>query len=393
MDTGEKEQKGKAVNLLYLSEGNIPSRAANSVHVVKMSQALSRQCRKFELVTFGDIFHFLKLKKTGIRYHYDVAAFKVTVLPLYLSYHYPHRRHYRDSRYRKIAPLYCATKKNHIILTRSPQLAIACLQRGARVVLEYHQVLSDTYLDHDSLRWENFLGLITISDRITETYRTRGLDQRKLLVLPDGVDLGAFENQQGKSQSRLELSLPPDGTTVMYCGHLYDFKGIPLILDLAERLPEIRFILVGGYDEDKAEWEGKARDRALKNVIFTGFVDQRHIPRYLSAADILLLPNSARHTWSSTTSPLKLFEYMAAGRPLVASRLENIASVIRDGETGMLAEPDNPESFCSAIRGLLQEPGRAARLGDNARTVVTDYSWDKRAKKMIEFIDQQNRCM
>jgi glycosyltransferase involved in cell wall biosynthesis len=146
------------------------------------------------------------------------------------------------------------------------------------------------------------------------------------------------------------------------------------------------FLLVGGLQKDVERSKAECKARSLENVHFTGFVSHHRIPTYLFAGDVLILPNSANHPLSETTSPLKLFEYMASKRPIVASALGNISSVLQHKKNALLAKPDDPQSFITGIKYLFEHPSVATALADRAYEKVQYFDWDERAKRILEFI-------
>ena len=117
-----------------------------------------------------------------------------------------------------------------------------------------------------------------------------------------------------------------------------------------------------------------------------GFRDHSDLPWLLAGADVLVLPNTAKDENSKFfTSPLKLFEYMAASRPIVASSLPSLREILNE-KNAVFFEPDNPKSLASAVESLLDNDSLSIRLADNARSDVRGYTWDERAKKIITFL-------
>jgi len=114
---------------------------------------------------------------------------------------------------------------------------------------------------------------------------------------------------------------------------------------------------------------------------------------YLFAADVLVMPHTTgslasdrRTAISDYASPMKLFEYMAAARAVVATRFPSVAEILRDGENGVLVEPDSGAALTAAISSLLADPARAARLGARARADVEIHTWTRRAARILEGI-------
>jgi glycosyltransferase involved in cell wall biosynthesis len=168
-----------------------------------------------------------------------------------------------------------------------------------------------------------------------------------------------------------------------YAGHLYSWKGVDVLLDAIARLPRARGLIVGGHsaEPDLARTKSVAERLGVADrVTFTGLVEPARVAQLLRQADVLVLPNPASAISTRYTSPLKLFEYMAAGRPIVASDLPSIREVLRDGVNAMLVPPGDPGALASAIDRLLTDPGLAARLARAALDDVPKYSWDRRAE-------------
>jgi len=175
-----------------------------------------------------------------------------------------------------------------------------------------------------------FKGLVTISDILKQNFMKAGIPKDKILVLQDGVDIESFQNIE-KTEARANLGLPQDKSIIMYCGHLYKGRGIEYILDAAKILKDVMFIIVGGFPSDVSYWKKYANDMGLVNVVFTGFVENGMVPTYLKAADVLLMPYTRDMPTYKWMSSLKLFEYMAAGRPIIATDLVAIKERIENG--------------------------------------------------------------
>jgi glycosyltransferase involved in cell wall biosynthesis len=179
-----------------------------------------------------------------------------------------------------------------------------------------------------------------------------------------------------------------------YVGQLYPWKGAGLVLDVAARVPEARVVIVGGQtnwtqdDPDIAALAERARELGVADrVELRGHVPYDRVPSVLAAASVALLPLPDEPVARLFTSPLKLFDYMAAGVPIVASDLPALREVLRHEENALLARPDDPDAFAAAVQRLFVDPALAARLGRQARTDVEAYSWDARAHALLDFLD------
>ena len=186
---------------------------------------------------------------------------------------------------------------------------------------------------------------------------------------------------------------PVEVPRVFYVGQLYPWKGAGLVIDVAGLVPEARFVVVGGTpagpdgDPDVAALIGRIREAgAGDRVELRGYVPYSLVQSQLEEAAVALLPLPDEPVARYFTSPLKLFDYMAAGVPIVASDLPSIREVLRHGENALLATPGDPRAFAAAVRYLIRDPQRARQLGDRAREDVQSYSLDARAARLLEFL-------
>src|SRR6185503_7628942 len=163
-----------------------------------------------------------------------------------------------------------------------------------------------------------------------------------------------------------------------YAGHLYSWKGVDVLLEAIARLPGARGLIIGGHpaEPDLARTKATATRLGIaERVTFTGLVEPARVPELLTQADVLVLPNPASAISTRYTSPLKLFEYMAAGRPIVSSDLPSIREILRDGVNALLVPPGDPSALAAAIDRVLTDPELAARLARAALDDVPNYSW------------------
>ena len=184
--------------------------------------------------------------------------------------------------------------------------------------------------------------IITISNVLKKYYVSLGCAVRKIYVLPTGVNIDNFLKPNGKFGNPIKEYI--DKINIVYVGHLYDWKGIPEILETAEIDKRFYFHLVGGLKEDNIRVKGLVNECKNTNVIVHGMKTQTEIPPYLWNADILLLPPSAKHPSAKWTSPVKLGEYLASGVPIVASRISALEDWV-SAENVFFFEPDDSRDF------------------------------------------------
>ncbi|MEA3349880.1 MAG: glycosyltransferase, partial [Chloroflexota bacterium] len=174
-----------------------------------------------------------------------------------------------------------------------------------------------------------------------------------------------------------------------YSGHLYPGRGAELILAIAARLPEINFLLVGGEPRDVELVRAQAANQNIDNVTLTGFVPNAELPRYQAACDVLLMPYQRKVSASSGgdiaryLSPMKLFEYLACGRPILSSDLPVFREVL-SSENAILLPHHDADAWVAAIRELQANPVRCQALGQQARRDAQKYTWESRAQRILE---------
>jgi glycosyltransferase involved in cell wall biosynthesis len=228
------------------------------------------------------------------------------------------------------------------------------------------------------------LRIVTITAGLKEEFINAGFDGDKILVASDGVDIEDFNIDISREDARKRAGLPIDKNIVLYSGHLFDWKGAHIVAEAANNLPEILFVFVGGTEADIKEF--KNRYGLVPNILILGRRAHADIPFYLKAGDILVLPNSGKDVLSQKfTSPLKLFEYMASKRPIVASDLPALKEVLND-QNAVFFEPDNSESLAKAIRSTLGNYKLMIELSEHAFVDVQDYNWNKRSAKILNFL-------
>jgi glycosyltransferase involved in cell wall biosynthesis len=166
---------------------------------------------------------------------------------------------------------------------------------------------------------------------------------------------------------------------------------VDILLRALARVPEASGLIVGGHgaEPDLGRLKALAADLGIANrVTFTGLVDPERVPAFLMAADVLALPNPASAISTNFTSPLKLFEYMAAGRPIVASDLPAIREVLTHEVDALLVPPGDDAAMAAAIARLLEDRALAGRLAAAAQDRVRDYGWDTRAERLEALLAQ-----
>src|SRR3989344_1005407 len=268
-----------------------------------------------------------------------------------------------------------------IIYTRDFLISLF-LPKAALVVLELHHIPLNLFLFSRALK--NVALLVVLNSYLKEDLIKLGVSPTKIFVSPSGVDLQDFVPNKAQDEAKKQLNLSQYKKIVLYIGQFYPWKGVDTLADSARLLPDKSFIFAGGVEPELSKFIGKYAQ--TENIIITSFVNRSLVSMYMASADVLVIPNSAKEKISSHyTSPMKLFEYMAAKKPIIASDLPSIREILTENEC-VFAEPDNPESFAKAIEKVLNDEDLALRIATNAFNKVGEYAWDKKAKNILNQI-------
>jgi glycosyltransferase involved in cell wall biosynthesis len=234
--------------------------------------------------------------------------------------------------------------------------------------------------------WRGADGYITITAALRAELEARHGVRARLAVIPDGVRIDAA----GSVREALETQ-PTAEPVVAYAGHLYAWKGVDVLLEALARVAKARGLIVGGHAKEPDLGRLKALAARLgiaDRITFTGMVEPARVARFLRQADVLGLPNPASAISTRFTSPLKLFEYMAAGRPIVASDLPSIREVLHHEVDALLVPPGDPAALAAAIERLITDPALSARLAAAALAAAPAYSWDRRAERLEALLNE-----
>lgn len=232
--------------------------------------------------------------------------------------------------------------------------------------------------------------IVCISAGLKDHIRSRWkIDHSKLTVLPIAADVEAFGSKQDGDAIRRNLGLSSE-PVVMWIGGFYPWHDLDLLLEsfaqVIQRYPDVKLVLVGDGPSQPLVAQKVHQNGLQQSVIMTGAITHENVPAMLSIADIAVVPSApVSASGGGTGTPLKLFEYMAAGKPIVASAVNQATEVIQHGHTGLLVEAGNVNRFAEAIHMLLNDPEKRARLGKNARQqAVERYSWEEYTRRLEE---------
>jgi glycosyltransferase involved in cell wall biosynthesis len=232
----------------------------------------------------------------------------------------------------------------------------------------------------DARVWRGADGYVTITAGLAREMERRFGPRQRTAVVPDGVAVDHVDDMTPTAAQRADHRF-----TIGYAGHLYPWKGADLIVEAVAALQDTRALIVGGHERepDLARLKQSALDLdCASRITFTGLLPPPDVAARLRDADVLILPNRPSAISTDFTSPLKLFEYMASGRPIVASDLPSFREILRDGENALLVEAGNPQALVAGITRIKDDPALAARLARQAAADVRDYTWPRRAERL-----------
>jgi glycosyltransferase involved in cell wall biosynthesis len=220
--------------------------------------------------------------------------------------------------------------------------------------------------------------------KVDQLGRDFGIGREKIAYWPNGTETERFDTPVSRGEAQRALRLPLNRRLVLYVGSLPRWKGVETLVQAAAALPEdVTLYIVGGGNAEVERLRLKNQASGIGNVVLVGQRPWREIPLWLKAARVLVLPNTGREEISRHyTSPLKLFEYMASGTPIVASDIPSIREIMND-TMGFFAVADDAESFARAIERALGDPEEAARRAEQARADVRKYTWARRAEEIL----------
>lgn len=364
---------------VYIARSIIPSQSANSIHVMKISEAFNELCERFELIVpesendkaGGDLFDYYGVKST-------FPIFRIRQKK-YLKGFY---RYYFAFK----ALWLILQRKADIIITREPLVAFFAVLLRKHTVLDLHGELAHLcgrayrIIKLRSFRDSKFLNIVMITESLVRYYEKKyGLNPDKITVLPDGCTLENFEpfsNQPLFQKEELRLA---------YAGSLGVGRGYEIIQQMAEENTNASYLLYGGTREDAKRLTGM---EPPQNIAFKGFIANRDIPKALCQQDVLLLPYqntliAKGEDTGKVMSPLKLFEYMASGRVIVASDLQVLREILNESNC-YFAIADDVNSWKQVIEYIVTHKEEAAAKAQKAKEDVKQYTWKIRARRMLE---------
>jgi glycosyltransferase involved in cell wall biosynthesis len=370
------------MKIAYLDSAAVPSTSAHSLQVMKMCQAMEQEGYAVTLVlpAAEDQIPVPDLERWyGVTVRFGIR--RVNPPPVL------GRRGLAFAFAREAARL-----SPDLVFTRGIDTAWAAARRGLRTAVEIHALpagwFGPWYLR--MLARNPGIRMMAISRPLEDLLRARfpGLDGRPILIAPDAVDLERYAKLPPPEKARARLGLPLKRFTAGYFGSLVAGRGVEQIIELAARLPRVSFLVLGG--EPAAVERCKRLSSNRGNLRWMGHVPNAELPIYQAACDALLMPYQKavtiqdRGNTAEIMSPMKLYEYMAAGRLILASDLPALRVILNETNS-VLLPCDAIESWAAALNKARRAKAWAGRLASRARKDVQPYTWRNRVRAIMKF--------
>ncbi len=392
--------------LLYLANARLPTEKAHGGQIMQMCEAFAHAGAEVALWHPRRI-NTPELAGVDPFDHYDVARnFTLRALPCLDLFPLAQRMGNPRFMQRLAFALQSATytlallwnlrrTRADVFFTRDALAAVALILAGRRrrTFYEAHR-FPGSAAGRRLHRWalRRTAGVIALTRRLAEDYAGLGVPADRIHVAPDAVRWARFAGPLDQAEARRALGLPEGAFIAGYAGrfHTMDMpKGLDTLVQAAALTEDVHVCLVGG----PAEAVGALRARGIlsdKRLIYVGTVPPAEVPRCLAAFDVCVMPSPWTPFFAHYTSPMKLFEYMASDRPIVATDLPSTREIVAHEETALLVPPGDAEALAAALCRLRDDPALGAQMAARARARVAGrYTWEARAVGLLEFMRRQ----
>lgn len=372
------------MKILYIHNNNLNSEKANLIQVKAMCNALGKIGNEVILSLPSD----RNKRNASMDYTYNNYKIQFRKCSIKRS---------KIDKYINWKSIKEAVKANdpELCYVRNPLILKQTMRTGKKIIIELHnnklhqRFLFDKY-------WKNFLikkakteqisKVVCISKALSDYWISKGVPSEKVITAHDGFDPNVFTPHISQNQARKKLNFPANKNIISYLGRLYKNRKIHNILTLAQEYPESLFVIVGGPNDQSEHYKKLANQLSLKNVIITGQIPHDQITDYLFASDVLLALWSKDVKTINYCSPLKVFEYMAAGRIIVAHGFNTIKEVLHHGKNSYIVEPESIEDLIIKTGKAITEPYPSDIAKQARYDVYANYTWEQRAAKILSGI-------
>ena len=381
------------MRLVYVANQYLPSNYVDSIQVIKTVEALALAGARVSLVvpavlTWPPLTRARLERRIAEFYGLDDLPFDLLPVPTLPRTAWEFEKELPGL----FAPLFTSRRSDTVFYTRYWLPFYTACWFHPRVVFETHRDVAKLHpLSFRYLRWasqrRNLLAVVTNADLVTGLLREGGVCAEKVVTVHNGHDGSLFAEPLDSAEARRRTGLPLGRHLVFYGGTIGAHKAPEVLLALARQCKDLLFCIAG-------EATPAFREAALScgNVLLTGWLGPEALRDHLAAADVLLIPPSSRPLLEArrTLLPLKLYQYLAAGRPIVAPDLPDIREVL-DGDNALLVAPDRLEDGVMALRRLLAGPDLSAKLAKAALQTAKRYTWVSRGQRLLAILEARLR--
>jgi len=371
------------MRILYISKSIIPSRTANSIHVMKMCQALADNGHEVILLApnlktqyeneVNDVYEFYGVRKVFFikKLWHPNLKIGAIIYTLGIFFYLLMNKRFNLIYGRFLHGCYIAALlMNEVIF----EIHTPIYENKNHKLKVFKKLIKNKY----------FKKLVVISYALRNMYLENGyLNKSKILVAHDGAD------EVIDFKTRIDLLGDKKSLKIGYVGHLYKGRGIELVIECAKQINDMTFHVVGGLKEDIDYWINYTKELKVSNIYFYGFVSPKKITVYKNSFDIVLAPYANKVSVfgnkgdsSKFMSPLKIFEYMSSKKAIIASDLPVLKEILNN-ENSILVEPENIRDWINAINKLRKQEDREY-IAKNALKDFKNYTWKNRALQVVK---------
>jgi glycosyltransferase involved in cell wall biosynthesis len=360
------------MRILYLSRSLIPSRQANSIHVMNMCNAFSNNHNVLLLgmkSTHNNAVDIFSYYGVSNKFSLDLIKIRRKIFN-FLSYF---ESAMKIIRY-----------KPDVVYSRTLTLAWLSTILRFPVIFESHDPVVlfkgiRSGIFNRLMSSKKLMRIVVISKPLKDSYCKYGIDEKMILVAHDAANENNATPLKFKNKKRLQVG---------YIGHLYKGRGIELIASMAQRCEWADFHIAGGMENDIKYW--KSRYNNINNLKFHGFLDPSKVQSFMRGCSVLLAPYQSivevlgGGNTVDWMSPLKIFEYMSSGVPIIASDLPSLREILIPGKTCLMCEYNNIEDWVRNLNSLKSDLLRR-EISESAKKVfIKSYTWDIRAQLVLD---------
>ncbi|MCF7815437.1 MAG: glycosyltransferase [Candidatus Pacebacteria bacterium] len=382
-------EKTRKIKLVYIANVRMPNERAHGIQIANTCEGVGKRGIDLTLVTskFYD-------KRLLLSEHYDITqTFKHTKIFVFDIPWIPFRYFLRNFSFFFFVNVYLLTayiksfvaREKLVVYVRGEViLSLIPFTWFIPIFFETHQIRNYESLYRIAL--SRVRGIIVVTQGLkTKFVKEYKISQNKILVARDSVNLEKFKSSARNRELWIQHGIPKDKKIVLYSGSLAIEKGVHTLAGTAMFVPnDVQIVFLGGTESQVSAFKDKYGN--VKNISILGRVNYIEVPKYIAAADVLVLPDLAEFTYSNLyTSPMKLFEYMASGRPILASRVPSLLEVLNEN-SAVFFESGNSESLAKGINSIINDDIQSNELGMRAQEIVSEFTWEKRAEAIISHI-------